>query len=107
MFSYRHAFHAGNHADVLKHATLIAVLRYMTEKPVPLTVVDTHAGAGLYRLDGDAAATSGDSRRVVLEGACGDRDDGRREEADCDAKGTRPPCSKVDGAQRGVFRLAV
>ena len=41
MFSYRHAFHAGNHADVLKHATLIAVLRYMTEKPVPLTVVDT------------------------------------------------------------------
>ena len=60
MFSYRHAFHAGNHADVLKHATLIAVLRYMTEKPVPLTVVDTHAGAGLYRLDGDAAATSGE-----------------------------------------------
>ena len=36
------------------------VLRYMTEKPVPLTVVDTHAGAGLYRLDGDAAATSGE-----------------------------------------------
>ena len=60
MFSYRHAFHAGNHADVLKHATLISVLRYMTEKPVPLTVVDTHAGAGLYRLDGDAATTSGE-----------------------------------------------
>ena len=60
MFSYRHAFHAGNHADVLKHATLIAVLRYMTDKPVPLTVLDTHAGAGLYRLDGDAAATSGE-----------------------------------------------
>jgi 23S rRNA (adenine2030-N6)-methyltransferase len=60
MFSYRHAFHAGNHADVLKHATLIAVLRHMTDKPVPITVVDTHAGAGLYRLDSDAAHTSGE-----------------------------------------------
>ena len=60
MFSYRHAFHAGNHADVLKHATLIGVLRHMTEKPVPITVVDTHAGAGLYRLDSDAAQTSGE-----------------------------------------------
>ena len=60
MFSYRHAFHAGNHADVLKHATLIAVLRHLTAKPVPITVVDTHAGAGLYRLDSDAAHTSGE-----------------------------------------------
>ncbi len=64
MFSYRHAFHAGNHADVLKHATLVWVLRHMTEKPVPLMVVDTHAGAGLYRLDSDAAHTSGE----MLEG---------------------------------------
>ncbi len=61
MFSYRHAFHAGNHADVLKHATLIAVLRHLTDKPVPITVVDTHAGAGLYRLDSEAAHTSGES----------------------------------------------
>ena len=60
MFSYRHAFHAGNHADVLKHATLIWVLRHLTDKPVPLTVVDTHAGAGLYRLDSEAAQTSGE-----------------------------------------------
>jgi 23S rRNA (adenine2030-N6)-methyltransferase len=60
MFSYRHAFHAGNHADVLKHAILIQVLQHLTAKPVPITVVDTHAGAGLYRLDSDAAHTSGE-----------------------------------------------
>jgi 23S rRNA (adenine2030-N6)-methyltransferase len=60
MFSYRHAFHAGNHADVLKHAVLIQVLQHLTAKPVPITVVDTHAGAGLYRLDSDAAQTSGE-----------------------------------------------
>ncbi len=61
MFSYRHAFHAGNHADVLKHTVLIAALRHLTEKDAALTVIDTHAGAGLYRLDGDYAETSGES----------------------------------------------
>ena len=61
MLSYRHAFHAGNHADVLKHATLIAILHHMLEKDAALMVVDTHAGAGLYRLDGDYAETSGES----------------------------------------------
>jgi 23S rRNA (adenine2030-N6)-methyltransferase len=61
MFSYRHAFHAGNHADVLKHATLIAILNHLLEKDAALMVVDTHAGAGLYRLDGDYAETSGES----------------------------------------------
>jgi len=61
MFSYRHAFHAGNHADVLKHATLIGILQYMVQKEAALTVIDTHAGAGLYRLDGDYATKSGES----------------------------------------------
>lgn len=60
MFSYRHAFHAGNHADVLKHIALIATLKYLTQKDGALQVVDTHAGAGLYRLDSDAARTSGE-----------------------------------------------
>ncbi len=55
MFSYRHAFHAGNHADVLKHITLMAVLRHLMKKEASITLVDTHAGAGLYRLDGDYA----------------------------------------------------
>ncbi len=52
MLAYRHAFHAGNHADVLKHLVLAEVLRYMGEKDKPYTVVDTHAGAGGYALDG-------------------------------------------------------
>ncbi len=66
MFSYRHAFHAGNHADVLKHTVLIAVLSHLTEKDTALTVLDTHAGAGLYRLDGDYANTSGEAKDGVL-----------------------------------------
>lgn len=55
MFSYRHAFHAGNHADVLKHAILVHMLDYMNRKDAPYWVIDTHAGAGLYALDGDWA----------------------------------------------------
>lgn len=51
MHSYRHAFHAGNHADVLKHAVLISILKYMTQKEKPVLLVDTHAGAGAYSLD--------------------------------------------------------
>ncbi len=65
MFSYRHAFHAGNHADVLKHITLLALLKYLTQKEA-LTVIDTHAGAGLYRLDSDHSHTSGEAQEGVL-----------------------------------------
>ncbi|NJM43286.1 MAG: 23S rRNA (adenine(2030)-N(6))-methyltransferase RlmJ [Brachymonas sp.] len=65
MFSYRHAFHAGNHADVLKHLTLIVTLKYLTDKDSALTVIDTHAGAGLYRLDGDMARTSAEATQGV------------------------------------------
>jgi 23S rRNA (adenine2030-N6)-methyltransferase len=61
MFSYRHAFHAGNHADVLKHTVLLAVLRHLMQKETALTVFDSHAGAGLYRLDGDYAQTSAEA----------------------------------------------
>jgi len=67
MFSYRHAFHAGNHADVLKHTALIAVLRHMIQKDTALHVFDTHAGAGLYRLDGDYAQTSGEAADGYLK----------------------------------------
>ena len=51
MFSYRHAFHAGSHADILKHLTLIHLVQYIQEKPGALTIVDTHAGAGIYSLE--------------------------------------------------------
>jgi 23S rRNA (adenine2030-N6)-methyltransferase len=67
MFSYRHGFHAGNHADVLKHTALIAVLRHLTAKDTALTVIDTHAGAGLYRLDSEHAHTSGEAQEGLLK----------------------------------------
>jgi 23S rRNA (adenine2030-N6)-methyltransferase len=56
MLAYRHAFHAGNHADVLKHLCLVAVLRYLLQKDKGLRVVDTHAGAGGYLLHSEQAA---------------------------------------------------
>ena len=52
MLAYRHAFHAGNHADVLKHVVLMRVLRHMTTKEKGYRYVDTHAGAGGYSLEG-------------------------------------------------------
>ncbi len=55
MFSYRHAFHAGNHADVLKHVVMIQLLRHLASKDAPFWVIDTHAGAGIYALDSDWA----------------------------------------------------
>ena len=67
MFSYRHAFHAGNHADVLKHVTLIATLKHLMAKDAGIQFVDTHAGAGLYRLDGDYAEKSGEAAEGVLK----------------------------------------
>lgn len=56
VFSYRHAFHAGNHADVLKHVVLVQLLRHLALKDTPFQVIDTHAGAGLYSLEGEWAA---------------------------------------------------
>ena len=51
MLSYRHGFHAGNHADVLKHSVLVQLLAYLTQKDKPLWFADTHAGAAVYALD--------------------------------------------------------
>ncbi len=51
MFSYRHAFHAGNHGDVLKHSVLVQILTYFTQKEVGFSYFDTHAGGGLYALE--------------------------------------------------------
>jgi 23S rRNA (adenine2030-N6)-methyltransferase len=55
MFSYRHGFHAGNHADVLKHTVLVHLLHYLAQKDKPLWFIDTHAGAAMYALDEDYA----------------------------------------------------
>jgi 23S rRNA (adenine2030-N6)-methyltransferase len=56
MLSYRHAFHAGNHADVLKHMVVIQLMRYLGQKDGAYMVIDTHAGAGVYALDGAYAS---------------------------------------------------
>ena len=60
MLAYRHAFHAGNHADVLKHITLTLVLRYMNQKDKSYRLIDTHAGAGGYSLEGQYAQKKGE-----------------------------------------------
>lgn len=56
MFSYRHAFHAGNHADVLKHFITIQLLQYLNQKDTAYSYIDTHSGAGVYELDGTFAS---------------------------------------------------
>jgi 23S rRNA (adenine2030-N6)-methyltransferase len=58
--NYRHAFHAGNFADVVKHATLARILTHLLAKPAAFRVIDTHAGAGLYDLRGEEASRSGE-----------------------------------------------
>lgn len=56
--NYRHAFHAGNFADVLKHAVVALCLEHLKKKDKPFRVIDTHAGIGLYDLTGDEAKRS-------------------------------------------------
>jgi 23S rRNA (adenine2030-N6)-methyltransferase len=63
--NYRHAFHAGNFADVVKHAVLSRLLVHLCRKPAPYRAIDTHAGAGLYDLAGPEAARSGEWRSGI------------------------------------------
>jgi len=65
MLAYRHAFHAGNHADVLKHLVLTLVLRHMNLKDKGWRYVDTHAGAGGYSLEGDYAKKRGEYEQGI------------------------------------------
>ena len=58
--NYRHAFHAGNFADVIKHIVLVRILLYLQEKDAAFRVIDTHAGAGIYDLTGEEAARGGE-----------------------------------------------
>ena len=63
--NYRHSFHAGNSADVVKHSLLIALVRALQQKEGALTLLDTHAGCGLYDLDGEEALRTGESTQGV------------------------------------------
>jgi 23S rRNA (adenine2030-N6)-methyltransferase len=71
MLSYQHIYHAGNPADVHKHALLAAMLDYLVRKDKPLSYIETHAGRGLYRLDAAEAVKTGEAAAGIgrLEGA--------------------------------------
>jgi len=64
--NYRHSFHAGNSADVVKHSVLIALVRALQLKEGALTLIDTHAGCGLYDLGGDQAQRTGEAAQGVV-----------------------------------------
>ncbi len=65
MLSYRHSFHAGNFADVLKHVVLIEILEHLTKKDSAFDYIDTHAGAGLYNLHAEHAAKLGEYKKGI------------------------------------------
>ncbi|MDO9075396.1 MAG: 23S rRNA (adenine(2030)-N(6))-methyltransferase RlmJ [Rubrivivax sp.] len=67
MLAYRHAFHAGNHADVLKHTVLALVLQHMNQKDKGWRYVDTHAGAGGYSLEGEYAKKKGEYEQGIAK----------------------------------------
>src|SRR4029077_98562 len=58
--NYRHAFHAGNFADVIKHIVLVRILTYLQDKQAAFRVIDTHAGAGVYDLTSEEAQRGGE-----------------------------------------------
>jgi 23S rRNA (adenine2030-N6)-methyltransferase len=70
--NYRHSFHAGNFADLVKHAALLSILSRLQADPAPLLVIDTHAGAGLYDLTGADAKRSREAEAGVARLAQGD-----------------------------------
>ena len=67
MLSYRHAFHAGNHADVLKHFIEVQLLGYLAQKDKPFWYIDTHAGAGCYSLDSGYAAQNAEYESGIAQ----------------------------------------
>lgn len=67
--NYRHAFHAGNFADLVKHAALLAALRLLQRDAAPLHVIDTHGGAGRYRIDRKAPGEAVAAQRLLADGA--------------------------------------
>ena len=87
MFSYRHAFHAGNHADVLKHAILVHLLDHFNRKDAPYWVIDTHAGAGIYDLNDEWSAGKSLQQEEPARHA-----------------GSRPLAAPDEGAPRGAPR---
>ncbi len=91
--NYRHAFHAGNFADIVKHGALTLMLREMTADRAPLNVIDTHAGAGAYDLSGEMARRSGEAAAGIA-----------RLMADADAPAALVPLKQaVKAMARGLY----
>ena len=65
MLSYRHAFHAGNHADILKHIVLTLIIKSLNNKDKPYTLIDSHAGAGRYALDDPRLLKTGEAQAGI------------------------------------------
>lgn len=67
MLSYQHAYHAGNHADILKHFVLSFVIESLNKKDKPYTLYDTHAGSGLYDLLDNRSTKTGEAQKGIIE----------------------------------------
>jgi len=67
MLSYRHSFHAGNHADVFKHLVLTRVLTHLTAKDKPFSYLESHAGGGVYSLEGAEAQKTGEANQGIFK----------------------------------------
>lgn len=65
MLSYKHGFHSGNHADIIKHFTLCLLIRLLNGKEKPYSLIDTHSGSGVYRLDGFMAMKNQEFRTGI------------------------------------------
>lgn len=66
MLSYLHAYHAGNHADIIKHIVVSEVIRYMEKKEKPFTFFDTHSGSGLYKVSDERAQKTGEINSGII-----------------------------------------
>ena len=77
MLSYQHEYHAGNHADILKHICLCLILENLTKKEKPFTVIDTHAGAGRFDLNDERLLKTGEAHEGIekLFTACNSKTD--------------------------------
>lgn len=67
MLSYRHAFHAGNFADVIKHFLLVSCISYLQKKDTPIRFIDTHCGSGIYRLDDEMPSKLNESQNGIIK----------------------------------------
>lgn len=65
MLSYQHEFHAGNHADLLKHTALVFILESLYKKEKPFTIIDTHAGAGIFSLSDERILKTGEAKAGI------------------------------------------